>query len=131
MMPTPAELGDVQTLETMLQNGFDPSIKDSNGVQALHRASMGGHVEAVQVLLAKGASVNAVNGMFAATPLVWACEDWRHTSQNGADHVEMALAACCRLAARMGGAGESPRSRGKRRPLGEAVPDSRDTINIS
>jgi hypothetical protein len=59
-------------------------------VEALHRASMGGHVEAVKVLLAKGASVNAVDGMFAATPLVWACEGWRHTPQNGADHVEVA-----------------------------------------
>jgi ankyrin repeat protein len=90
MMHTPAERGDAQTLETMLQCGFDPNVKDSNGVEALHRASMGGHVEAVKVLLAKGASVNAVDGMFAATPLVWACEGWRHTSQNGADHVEVA-----------------------------------------
>jgi ankyrin repeat protein len=90
MMQTPAERGDAQTLETMLQFGFDPNVKDSNGVEALHRASMGGHVEAVKVLLAKGASVNAVDGMFAATPLVWACEGWRHTSQNGADHVEVA-----------------------------------------
>jgi len=90
MMHTPAERGDAQILETMLQCGFDPNAKDSNGVEALHRASMGGHVEAVKVLLAKGASVNAVDGMFAATPLVWACEGWRHTSQNGADHVEVA-----------------------------------------
>jgi ankyrin repeat protein len=90
MMHTPAERGDAQTLETMLQCGFDPNVKDSNGVEALHRASMGGHVEAVKVLLARGASVNAVDGMFAATPLVWACEGWRHTSQNGADHVEVA-----------------------------------------
>jgi len=90
MMHTPAERGDAQTLETMLQCGFDPNVKDSNGVEALHRASMGGHAEAVKVLLAKGASVNAVDGMFAATPLVWACEGWRHTSQNGADHVEVA-----------------------------------------
>jgi hypothetical protein len=51
---------------------------------------MGGHVEAVKVLLAKGASVKAVDSVFAATPLERACEGWRHTSQNGADHVEMA-----------------------------------------
>ena len=90
MMHTPAERGDSQTLETMLQCGFDPNVKDSNGVEALHRASMGGHPEAVKVLVANGASVNAVDAMFAATPLVWACEGWRHASQNGADHVGVA-----------------------------------------
>ena len=90
MMHTPAERGDAKTLETMLECGFDPNVKDSNGVEALHRAAMGGHVEAARVLLAHGASVNAKDGMFAATPLVWACEGWRHATQNGADHVEVA-----------------------------------------
>ena len=90
MMHTPAEHGDAHTLETMLQCGFNPNVKDSNGVEALHRASMGGHPEAVRVLLANGASVNAVDGMFAATPLVWAWEGWRRTSQSGADHVGVA-----------------------------------------
>jgi len=90
MMQTPAERGDAQTLEIMLQCGFNPNVKDSNGVEALHRASMGGHPKAVRVLLANGASVNAVDGMFAATPLVWACEGWRHESQDGTDHVGVA-----------------------------------------
>jgi ankyrin repeat protein len=90
MMHTPAEHGDAKILETMLECGFDPNVKDSNGVMALHRAAMGGHVEAVRVLLAHGASVNGLDGMFAATPLVWACEGWRHGSQDGADHVEVA-----------------------------------------
>ena len=90
MMQTPAERGDAKTLETMLACGFNPNVKDSNGVESLHRASMGGHVEAVRVLLAHGASIDAVDGMFAATPLVWACEGWRHATQNGADHVGVA-----------------------------------------
>ncbi len=90
MMHTPAERGDAQILETMLSCGFDPNVKDSNGVEALHRAAMGGHVEAVRVLLANGASVNALDGMFSATPLVWACEGWRHEAKNGADHVGVA-----------------------------------------
>ncbi|MBS1841846.1 MAG: ankyrin repeat domain-containing protein [Acidobacteria bacterium] len=90
MMHTPAERGEAKILETMLACGFDPNVKDSNGVEALHRAAMGGHVEAVRVLLARGASVNAVDGMFAATPLVWACEGWRHEAKNGADHVGVA-----------------------------------------
>src|SRR5215468_4729151 len=90
MMHTPAERGDAKILETMLECGFNPNVKDSNGVEALHRAAMGGHVEASRVLLANGASITAVDGMFAATPLVWACEGWSHASQNGADHVGVA-----------------------------------------
>ena len=90
MMQTPAERGDAKILETMLACGFNPNVKDSNGVESLHRASMGGHVEAVKVLLANGASVKAVDGMFSATPLVWACEGWRHDQKNGADHVGVA-----------------------------------------
>ena len=90
MMHTPAERGDAKVLETMLESGFDPNVKDTNGVTALHRAAMAGRVDAVRVLLAKGASVDAPDGMFVATPLVWACEGWRHGPRAGADHVEVA-----------------------------------------
>jgi hypothetical protein len=67
----------------MLDSGFDPNVKDSSGVTALHRAAMAGRVDAVRVLLAKGASMRA-------TPLVWACEGWRHGPRAGADHVDVA-----------------------------------------
>ena len=90
MMHVPAERGDSKVLETMLECGFDPNVKDHDGVTALHRAAMAGRADAVRVLLAHGASVNAVDGMFAATPLVWTCEGWRHSSKAGADHVAVA-----------------------------------------
>jgi ankyrin repeat protein len=90
MMHVPAERGDAAVLETMLACGFDPNAPDRDGVTALHRAAMAGRVEAARVLLAHGASVNAVDGMFSATPLVWATEGWRHEAQPGADHVGVA-----------------------------------------
>ena len=86
MMHVPAERGDAAVLETMLSCGFDPNEKDSDGVTALHRAAMAGRAEAARVLLAHGASVNALDGMFSATPLVWATEGWSHTSR-AADYV--------------------------------------------
>ena len=89
MMHVPAERGDAAILETMLACGFDPNAKDAEGVTALHRAAMGGRVEAVRVLLAYGASVNAVDGMFSATPLVWATEGWSHRPNQG-DHIGVA-----------------------------------------
>jgi hypothetical protein len=55
-------------------------------------------VEAVKVLLAKGASVNAVDGMFAATPLVWACEGWRTRRKTA--QIMLKWRACCLLPAR-------------------------------
>jgi len=89
MMQVPAERGDARVLETMLSCGFDPNVGDKDHVTALHRASMAGHVEAVQVLLAHGASVTAADGMFAASPLVWATEGWSHPAA-GSDHVGVA-----------------------------------------
>lgn len=90
LMHVPAERGDSGILETMLDCGFDPNVKDRDGVTALHRAAMSGRAEAVRVLLAHGASVNALDGMFAATPLVWTCEGWSHGPQAGADHLAVA-----------------------------------------
>jgi ankyrin repeat protein len=55
----------------------------------LHRAAMAGHPAAVRVLLKFGADVNALDGMFSATPLVWAVEGRSHAS-DGADHVVVA-----------------------------------------
>ena len=89
MMQVPAERGDAGVLETMLWCGFDPNLGDKDNVTALHRAAMAGHVEAVRVLLAHGASLTALDGMFAASPLVWATEGWSHRVE-GSDHVGVA-----------------------------------------
>jgi ankyrin repeat protein len=90
MMQVAAERGDAAVLGAMLSCGFDPSAKDKDGVMALHRAAMAGHVEAVRVLLAHGAPVNALDGMFSATPLVWAAEGRNYGPAKGADHVGVA-----------------------------------------
>jgi hypothetical protein len=51
---------------------------------------MGGHVEAVRVLLKYGADVTAQDGMFSASPLVWAVEGRGSAKRRGADHVGVA-----------------------------------------
>jgi len=84
-----AETGNAPVLETMLACGFDPGVRDKDGVTALHRAAMSGFPEAVRVLLAAGAPVNASDGMFSAPPLVWAVEGRTHP-RAGSDHVEVA-----------------------------------------
>jgi hypothetical protein len=90
MLHRPAESGNAAVLETMLACGFKTEAKDKDNVTPLHRAAMGGHVEAVRVLLAHGADVNAVDGMFSASPLVWAVEGRSNVKHRGADHVGVA-----------------------------------------
>ena len=90
MMHVPAERGDAAVLETMLTCGFDPNARDHDGVTALHRAAMAGRAEATRVLIAHGAAVDALDGMFAATPLLWAAEGWGHASRPGVDFVAVA-----------------------------------------
>ncbi len=89
MLHRPAESGNAAALETMLARGFDPAAKDKDGVTPLHRAAMGGHPEAVKVLLKFGAPIDALDNMFSAPPIVWAVEG-RHQATPGSDHVAVA-----------------------------------------
>ncbi|HEU4935732.1 MAG TPA: ankyrin repeat domain-containing protein [Vicinamibacterales bacterium] len=90
MLHRPAESGNAAVLETMLSCGFDTEARDKDNVTPLHRAAMAGHVKAVDVLLKHGADVNALDGMFSASPLVWAVEGRRNAKHRGADHVGVA-----------------------------------------
>jgi ankyrin repeat protein len=90
MLDRPAESGNAAVLETMLACGFDPNTGDKDNVTPLHRAAMSGHPEAVRVLLAHGATVNALDGMFSATPLIWAVEGRSSARHTGGDHVAVA-----------------------------------------
>lgn len=92
MLHVPAERGDAAVLEAMLACGFDPGAADKDGVTALHRAAMAGHAAAVRVLLKFGAPVAALDGMFSATPLLWAAEGWSNGRHDGAEHVAVARA---------------------------------------
>jgi ankyrin repeat protein len=90
MLHRPAESGNAAVLETMLACGFEPDARDKDNVTPLHRAAMGGHPDAARVLLKFGADVNALDGMFSATPLVWAVEGRGSAKRAGADHVGVA-----------------------------------------
>ena len=89
MLQRHAESGNIAALETMLACGFDPNVRDKDHVTALHRAAMAGWVEATRVLLAARADINALDGMFAAPPIVWAVEGRTHARPR-ADHVAVA-----------------------------------------
>ncbi len=90
MLHRQAEAGNAAVLETMLACGFQPEARDKDSVTPLHRAAMDGHPDAVRVLLHYGANVNAKDGMFSATPLIWAVEGRSHAKDGGNRHVEVA-----------------------------------------
>jgi len=90
MLHRPAESGNAHVLDTMLSRGFMTEARDKDGVTPLQRAAMGGHADAVQVLLAHGANVHALDGMFAAPPLVWAVEGRDNSRDPRADFVAVA-----------------------------------------
>jgi len=82
-----AERGDASALESMLSCGFDPNQGDEEiGKTALHAAAMEGHLDAVRVLLAHGASVTVRDREFHGQPLVWAAEGSRSHASNGRDY---------------------------------------------
>lgn len=85
-----AERGDAAVLETMLACGFDPGVRDRDGITALHRAAMAGHADAVRVLLRFGAPIDALDHTFAASPLIWAVEGWSHAGESRTDHPRVA-----------------------------------------
>jgi hypothetical protein len=89
MLHGAAERGDAAVLETMLACGFDPDAPDKDRVTPLHRAAMGGRLDAVRVLLAHGADTGPLDGMFAAPPIVWAVEGRGNPKHRG-DHVGVA-----------------------------------------
>lgn len=73
-----AERGDTSAIEALLDNGFDPNRGDEGiGKTALHSAAVAGRVDAVRLLLARGASPAVRDREFDSTPLVWAAEGAR------------------------------------------------------
>ncbi len=91
LLDDPAERGDLAVLDTMLACGFNPNTGDKDAVTPLHRAAMAGRASAVATLIAHGANVTALDGMFSATPLIWAVEGRNHPDAH-ADHVAVAIA---------------------------------------
>jgi ankyrin repeat protein len=84
-----AERNDVKALEVMLACGFDPDRPDESiGKTVLHVASMEGWPDAVQLLLAHGASITVRDREFKAQPLIWAAEGSR-TGRTDRDHARV------------------------------------------
>ena len=64
-----ADQGNIEAVKKHLADGVDVNKKDKGGYTPLHWAAFGGHKETVELLIAKGAEVNAKDYEIGATPL--------------------------------------------------------------
>jgi ankyrin repeat protein len=53
------ESGYLRAVDVLLELGADPSAKDADGVQAIHRAANGGHLPIIKSLVRSGADLTA------------------------------------------------------------------------
>jgi outer membrane protein assembly factor BamB len=65
-----AAVGDIEQLKSLISEGADVSAKSRNGMIPLHWAALNGHKDIVELLIQKGADVNAG----PQTPLLFACQ---------------------------------------------------------
>jgi ankyrin repeat protein len=66
--------GDLPALKTLLDQGVSPNEADSRGVTPLMNAAAIGSLESMQLLVKRGADVNAQNA-FGSTVLMWSAHD--------------------------------------------------------
>jgi ankyrin repeat protein len=66
-----AREGRAEALALMHELGFDLKVAGEHGETALHLAAWHGRLASLQSLLRAGAAVDAVEGMYRATPLGW------------------------------------------------------------
>ncbi|HYL76718.1 MAG TPA: ankyrin repeat domain-containing protein [Bryobacteraceae bacterium] len=71
---TAIRANDLAKLESMLKQGASANAKDNHDVTPLMYAAAAGSVEAMKLLIDKGADVNARN-MFESTALIWSATD--------------------------------------------------------
>ena len=70
-----ARIGRIDAVKQHLAAGTDVNAKDVVGMTPLHRATYQGYKEIAELLIAKGADVNAKGGVNGGTPLHWAAEE--------------------------------------------------------
>lgn len=70
-----AKDGNLPMVQSLLEKGVSPNVRDSEGVPALMWASEGGHIDIVKFLLDEGADVNAKRTKDGTTVLMETAEE--------------------------------------------------------
>ena len=91
---------DANTLSLLLQAGANPNAKDAKGITVLMKAVNDENFEKVDLLLNKGADVNASTQEYGTTPLMYTC---MHSSvdRNSYQYMKPKLLQTARIAERL------------------------------
>jgi Ankyrin repeats (3 copies) len=80
--------GRAPVVEFLIDRGVDLEVSlnvEGTGHTGLHVAASWGHPEAVDVLLRRGARVDAIDATWNSTPLTWTISGWSHDRPAGRD----------------------------------------------
>jgi ankyrin repeat protein len=92
-LPDAAWAADARAVELMLELGFEPTTKGSNGGTVLHCAAWEGSVACVEIALRSPgvrALINEPDATYNSTPLGWCCHGAANCGNPRADHVAVA-----------------------------------------
>jgi Ankyrin repeats (3 copies) len=64
--------GSPTAVALMLDLGFPADVRDEEGATPLHASAYAGGAETVQLLLSRGADIEALDGQWQSSPLEWA-----------------------------------------------------------
>ncbi|MGH7712009.1 MAG: ankyrin repeat domain-containing protein [Gemmatimonadaceae bacterium] len=76
--------GRTNVVEFLLTKGIDVSERH-RGETRLHVAALGGHLDVVDMLLQRGAPIDAKDETYKSTPLGWALWGWSHPAPDWKD----------------------------------------------
>jgi ankyrin repeat protein len=76
--------GRLDAAKFLLDRGVDPATRDDDGQTALHWAAWGPEIDAIKLLLERGAPVDVKDYRFHATPLDMALWTWNNTPEEEA-----------------------------------------------
>jgi uncharacterized protein len=91
-----ARWGETETLLQLLESGLAVDARDRNGGTALMKAASAGNRPIMQLLLDRGADVNAIHSEEGMTPLMWSLAAL-HSASDYCDLTEMLLKAGARV----------------------------------
>jgi ankyrin repeat protein len=93
--------GRLETAMFLLDRGIDPSTRDADGQTALHWAAWTPQVTSIRLLLERGATIDAKDFRYHATPLDTVLWTWNKTSESPRDNCYQAIALLARAGAKL------------------------------
>ncbi len=80
MLPLVAGHRNAAAVSLLLDHGADANARDHEGATALHRAAFANAIDVIDVLISRGADIDARDPRWQSTPLGWSVHTGQHRS---------------------------------------------------